>query len=103
MTDDANDADRDMTALDDWLGAAGFVDAELDITDWNDLGPSDGDSGSAGTGDDPWADVIIDMPTLTDAQRQFLLGADELAAADAEIIAIPGDPDDIEPFHPDTP
>lgn len=97
MSDDAigaNDAAQDVTMLDDWLGAAGFVDAELDISEWVDIGPSDDER------DDPWADVAVDVPTLTDAQRQFLLGADDIAAADAEIIAIPDDPDDIAPFDP---
>ena len=56
--------------------------------------------------DDPWGRVVIEVPALTDAQRRFLLGgfdvtptADDLDRASDEIIDIPSDPDDIEPFH----
>lgn len=102
MTDDAREP---TTAIDDWLGAAGFIDGELDLSDWVDV-----DRAKSGEREDPWADTEISLPTLTAEQRRFLLGVDdptgpvlaaELAAADPEIIAIPDDPDDIDPFDPD--
>ncbi len=89
-------------SIDDWLGAAGFIDAELVDVEWV-------DEVDDVEREDPWADVAIDLPTLTAAQRQYLLGgdgvsgpeaADDIAAADAEIIDIPTDPDDVEPFDP---
>ena len=89
-------------SIDDWLGAAGFIDAELDAAEWVDQ-VDDAER------EDPWADVVIDLPTLTVAQRQYLLGgngvpgmatADDIRAADVEIIDIPTDPNDVEPFDP---
>ncbi len=81
--------------LGDWLDAAGFVDADL----------APGDHVDSDQLDDPWGDVEFDLPTLTTAQRSFLLDGDtmtdagSLAEADAEIIDIPGDIDDIDPFE----
>jgi hypothetical protein len=104
MSDDANDAAaQGPMAIDEWLGAAGFADAELDPSGWVEV-----DESNADKRDDPWADIIIEPPTLTAAQRRFLLGstdftdsgAVDLAAADAEIIEIPDDPDHIDPFEP---
>ncbi len=87
MTDDADDA---LRRLDDWLDAAGFVDAnDLDAIDAND---------PLGHTDDPWGDVTIVISPLTSEQRVFLLGTDDLVAADELIIDIPTDPDDIDPF-----
>ncbi len=98
MTDDAVTAGPDR--LDAWLNNSGFVDVELDTwtgaIDEADL-------------DDPWANAVHDTPTLTDAQRSFLLGdvistsddiptSDDLARASDDIIDIPSDPGDITPF-----
>lgn len=100
MTDNdaVGNAGQPTSGLDDWLGAAGFVDvggALSDLVDDHDL-------------DDPWADAMVVPPRLTSAQRSFLVGAavdssgvvtsEDVDAADAEIIAIPDDPDDVEPF-----
>ena len=94
MTDDAMTGGSDQ--LDTWLDSLGFIDLELDA--W--VGAVD-DADL----DDPWANTRVDPPTLTDAQRRFLLGdvdvapdAADLEAASAEIIDIPSDPDAVEPF-----
>ncbi len=103
MTDDADNGNRarntqatEPDRLDAWLDDSGFVDVELDgwagFVDDADL-------------DDPWADAIIAVPRLTDAQLDYLTGnADEaptpedVARADDVIIEIPSDPNDITPF-----
>ncbi len=98
MTDDAVTAGPDQ--LDAWLDNSGFVDVAL--------GAWTGAIDEADL-DDPWADKIRDVPTLTDAQRSFLLGdiisaaddiptSDDLERASHDIIEIPSDPDDIAPF-----
>lgn len=80
--------------LHDWLEAAGLESADA-------LPPL-----ASGDLDDPWGDATIAPVRLSDEQRSYLvagldddpLDADELARADAEIIDIPTDIDDIEPF-----
>ena len=84
-------------SFDDWLDSAGFVadptldDVLADVTGV--AGASDEDDGYVGHDDDPWGAVAIELTPLSDAQRRFLLGDDELAAADDAIIEFPADDD----------
>lgn len=77
--------------LDDWLASVGFapIDDAVDA-------------------DDPWGGIDVAVTPLTPEQRAHVLGTPTfdagpidpalLAEAEATVIDIPGDADDVEPF-----